>query len=57
MNVLILHRELINASSGSGLAFRVFSLFQVAVIMEGIGPQWSSKWILALGCIILIGAQ
>lgn len=37
--------------------FWLFTLFQVTMIPEGIGPQWSSKWILALGCILLIWAQ
>lgn len=27
------------------------------MILGGVGPQWSSKWILALGCALLIGAQ
>ena len=35
----------------------VLTVFQVTMIQEGIGPQWSSKWILALGCVLVVWAQ
>lgn len=37
--------------------FWLFTIFQVTVILEGIGPQWSSEWPLALECISSIWAQ
>lgn len=37
--------------------FWLLTVFQVTVILEGTGPQRSLKWILALGCILVVWAQ
>lgn len=37
--------------------FWLLTIFQVTVNLEGIETQWSSTWILPLGCILLIWTQ